>query len=344
MRPHPARLRCGSAAWVTISGARTLTAKNRSLVAASGRIALMPMPALLTTPSSRPKCAAAVSTATAQAAGLDSSASIGNSRSRPTPCRAVSRPSASALRSTAATAWPPASKAAVITDPSPPAAPVISTARDGMRRALPLHRRIVAREHRLLQERLGVHGPELADLAIGLHRLVDHLAAVLVDAANVDVDDDVAVIVERDRPARRLCERDGADRLHKGVRIVRLAPGLGERRLDHHAVDIETGRVMADAHVIAVVLAHAGDEALVRVGGDVEGIGIGVDQPLRLVAVGGDDRVVGRGRAADELLLDAHRLRLLDELDRVRAGQPDADRVALGQLRDVGGVVGGVEG
>src|SRR5499427_9565867 len=54
---------------------------------------------------------------------------------------------------------------------------------------------------RMLEELARVIGPELADVGIGLDHGVDELAALLLDLADVDVADHVAVLVEAHRPA-----------------------------------------------------------------------------------------------------------------------------------------------
>src|SRR3954468_1217717 len=89
-----------------------------------------------------------------------------------------------------------------------------------------LHRWIVARIHRVLEKFLRVHRPELADLVIGFDGLVDHFAALLLGAPDKHVADYVGVVVEADRPARRLCERDRTYRLDERIWIFGLAAGL----------------------------------------------------------------------------------------------------------------------
>src|SRR5215470_2612410 len=56
-----------------------------------------------------------------------------------------------------------------------------------------LERRIVARKDRLLQKPLGIVGPELADLVVGLDRPVHQLAVLLLDPPDIDVEHRVAV-------------------------------------------------------------------------------------------------------------------------------------------------------
>src|SRR3954463_12479167 len=98
-----------------------------TLISASLRSELMPMPALLMTASSRPKRATAEATASRHPASFERSAMIGWRRSD-----AGSRASAVASRSTAATLCPAAISALVIADPIPPAAPVTNTTLSAM--------------------------------------------------------------------------------------------------------------------------------------------------------------------------------------------------------------------
>src|ERR1700730_16789567 len=58
-----------------------------------------------------------------------------------------------------------------------------------------LRRRPVARIHRVLQELLGLVGPELADVGIGMDDPVDQPAVLALDLADLDVADDVAVLI-----------------------------------------------------------------------------------------------------------------------------------------------------
>src|SRR5215468_10039459 len=104
-----------------------------------------------------------------------------------------------------------------------------------------LERRIVARVDRLRQEPLLVVGPELADVLVGLDRRVDELAVLALAAPDVGVADDVAEMVEVERPARRVGEADAAHRCDERFLVVGLAAGLLQRRFRHHAVDVEAG-------------------------------------------------------------------------------------------------------
>ena len=100
---------------------------------------------------------------------------------------------------------------------------------------------------------------------------------------------------------------------------------------------------MADAHIVAVVFLHRGNEALVGFVRAVERIRIGVDQSGRTFVVRTDDRVIGNGRAADERLLHAQPARLLGEFQRIRARKNLADHVTFRNLRDIRRVICGIE-
>src|SRR5215831_13819842 len=141
MRPKPRSFMSGKAARTRMSGARTKIAMKPSQISgvsssipgarasASGRTLLMPMPALLMTASIAPKRARAAAMAAAQPFAPARSARMGSRRSLVFACRAESRSSALASRSTAATQWPAANSASVIATPMPPAAPVRKTMR-----------------------------------------------------------------------------------------------------------------------------------------------------------------------------------------------------------------------
>src|SRR5216683_6017400 len=109
---------------------------------------------------------------------------------------------------------------------SPPSV-MLLTARSSQRLTLgglrsALHRRVVARVHRLRQEPLLVVGPELADLGIGLDRRVDELVTLLFATPDVEAPDHVAKVVERERPAGRVGERHRAQGSGQRVLVVRL--------------------------------------------------------------------------------------------------------------------------
>src|SRR5215212_2538215 len=103
-----------------------------------------------------------------------------------------------------------------------------------------LGRRVVARIDRLLQELRRRVGPELADLGVGLDGGVDEVAPFSLAAAHEHRADDVAALVEGDRAARRVFERQAVQRLAERLLVVRLA-GLRERGLDALAGDVHGG-------------------------------------------------------------------------------------------------------
>src|SRR5262249_45412656 len=126
-----------------------------------------------------------------------------------------------------------------------------------------LERRIVARVDRLRQEPFRIVGPELAHLRIDLHDGVFHLAVLLDHSADGHVGDDIAVVVEADRAARRIGELNRSHRLDEHLRIIGLAAGLLQRRLQNLAVHVVGRRVEADRHVLPVVFTDRGQETLV---------------------------------------------------------------------------------
>src|SRR5215471_20413306 len=145
-----------------------------------------------------------------------------------------------------------------------------------------LHRRIVARVDRLGEEPLLVVGPELAHILVGLDRRVDELVALSLAAPDVEGADDVAQVVEVERTARRIGERDGAQRLDERIAVVGLAARLLEPGLGDHAVDVDARGV--DPGDVAIVLHHAVDEALVARRVEIRRVGRARDDADRLVA------------------------------------------------------------
>src|SRR5438105_11704510 len=75
---------------------------------------------------------------------------------------------------------------------------------DGMSRLEIFRGRPLARIDRILQELLRIVGPELAHSRIGVDDRVDQASILAFDFANIDVADDIAVLVERYRAARRV--------------------------------------------------------------------------------------------------------------------------------------------
>src|SRR6516162_10953411 len=121
----------------------------------------------------------------------------------------------------------------MISDIPPPGSPVL--------RFSALHRWVVARINRLRQKPLFVISPELADIVVSLDRRIDELAVLALAAADVKATDDVAEMVEMERPARRVGQRHGAQRLDECVLVVGLAAGLFETGLRGHAVYVKPG-------------------------------------------------------------------------------------------------------
>src|SRR5262245_9333874 len=68
------------------------------------------------------------------------------------------------------------------------------------------HWRVITRVHRLREEPLLVIRPELAHLRVRLDRGVDQLVALTLATPDVEAADDVAKVVEGERPARGVHE------------------------------------------------------------------------------------------------------------------------------------------
>src|SRR5215813_14306991 len=88
-----------------------------------------------------------------------------------------------------------------------------------------LGRGIVARVDGVRQELLLVIGPELADVWILLDHRVHQILALALALTNDDVADGVAILVELDRSARRVGERDLMQGLGQHLAVVSLPPG-----------------------------------------------------------------------------------------------------------------------
>src|SRR5207237_2383863 len=129
-----------------------------------------------------------------------------------------------------------------------------------MANLLGYHRRPVARIARLLQELFRVVGPELAHVRIGIDIRIDEPTVLLLHFADVDVADDVAVLVERDRSAQRL-HPYAAQRLDEGLLVLHLALERLERRVEYFPVEVGARRVLA--RIVAVLRAMGSYEAVV---------------------------------------------------------------------------------
>src|SRR5258708_27889097 len=98
-----------------------------------------------------------------------------------------------------------------------------------------LRRREVARVHRVLEELLGLVGPELAHVRIGLDHGVHQPAVLALHLAAVVVADDVAVLVEADRAARGV-HLETAHRPHEGFLVLDPTLRGVQRRLEARAL------------------------------------------------------------------------------------------------------------
>src|ERR1700692_425198 len=123
----------------------------------------------------------------------------------------------------------------------------------GMTRSALRQRRIIARINRMREVVLLRPIPELADVLVGLDRLVPDLEPVFdalgADLADVEVADDVAEMVELERPARRLGESDRSQRRHEFLFVLGVAGRL-QRRFDHLTIDVEQPGILARYGVV----------------------------------------------------------------------------------------------
>src|SRR5260370_32773204 len=91
--------------------------------------------------------------------------------------------------------------------------------------------RIVARVNRIGQKFVLGIGPELADVRVALDHRIDELPVLALAFANEDVADDVAEVVELDRPAPRVGERALMKSLGQGSAGLGLSAKLRNRSL-----------------------------------------------------------------------------------------------------------------
>src|SRR6516164_6453672 len=106
---------------------------------------------------------------------------------------------------------------------------------------------------RMLEELVRVVGPELADVGIGLDHGVDELAALLLDLADVDVADHVAVLVEAHWPAASWYFVACPQRRLQRILVLDPAVDLLERRFEHGAVGIGRRGVEAGVDLVVAV-------------------------------------------------------------------------------------------
>ena len=164
------------------------------------------------------------------------------------------------------------------------------------------------------------------------------LSPFALAAPDVEAPDDVAEVVEAERPARRVDERDRAQRLDERLAVVGLAARLLQRGLGHQPVDVEPGGI--EAGNVAVVLHHPVDEPLVGRRVEVAGVGGHRDHADRLVAVALQERLVSGRSPAQHGQLEALVLVLLHELQGIGSGEALHDGVGPADLSQVRRVVG----
>src|SRR5215467_81092 len=201
-----------------------------------------------------------------------------------------------------------------------------------------LERREVARIDGLFEKLLLVIRPELADVGIGLDRFVDELAAGLLTFADVEVADRVPQVIELDRTSR--CVREGyrPQHFHEFGFIIALAAGFLQCLVDHHTVDVETGCIKAGIEI--EVLLHPGDEPFIGLRLSVEGVWAATDKPNGLIPIAAQKCVVTASLARDDGEFESCAGILLHKLQRIAAGETLAHAVAIGNLCEVGRIVG----
>src|SRR6478609_3365444 len=197
-------------------------------------------------------------------------------------------------------------------------APVLAPAIAVSRSAL-FQRRIIPRIDRMREVLLLRPVPELADILVGLHRLIPELEAVFralfAHLANVNVADDIAEMVELDRPARGVRQGDLFHHAHELFFVAGVTARSLETRRDDFAIDIEAGGIEA-RHGIEV-LHHGIDKALVAVGREVERIGAGAHESDRFVAEALEQRIVAPSFAGHDRIFKAGSGILLHEAQRI---------------------------
>src|SRR6266850_4748024 len=200
--------------------------------------------------------------------------------------------------------------------------------------------RVVPGVGRVLQILLGLVGPELAHVRIGVHHLVHQPSLLARDAPDVHVADHVAVLVERHRPAAGV-DLDRAHRLHEGRLVLDGALDPLERGLEHRGFGVGCRGV--EAGVVLPFLAERRGELAVDRVVDLGRIPARRQDAERLVAHVAQHRLVERRHAADHLHLagEAVLVELAQVAKAVRAGEPEVDRVRLAvELGKVGAVIG----
>src|SRR5262245_48696560 len=196
----------------------------------------------------------------------------------------------------------------------------------------------------LLEELFRLVLPELRHVGKDVDHRVPQLPVLLLDLADVDVLDGVAVVVELDGAPRRVGDRDFPESGKEFFAVLHFAPhGLGR------LVDPASGRVAGLRVVrrhLAILLSVLGHEALVDRSVDGGAVDEGTDPPDGLVAQRGQDELVERRAAADERQLGPKPgvLVLLGETERRDRRHQREDRVGVApDLAQVGREVRGVE-
>src|SRR5215471_3540109 len=120
--------------------------------------------------------------------------------------------------------------------------------------------------------------------------------------------------------------------------VDELAAGFLQCFVDHHTVDVETGCIKAGIEV--EVLLHPGDEPFIGLRLSVEGVWAATDKPNGLIPIAAQKCVVTASLARDDGEFESRAGILLHKLQRIAAGETLAHAVAIGNLCEVGRIVG----
>src|SRR3954464_10726188 len=200
--------------------------------------------------------------------------------------------------------------------------------------------RVVPGIRRVLQVLLGLVGPELAHVRIGVDHLVHQPSLLARDAPDVDVSDHVAVLVKRYRPAAGV-DLGRAHRLHESRLVLDVALDPLERGLEHRGFGVGCRGI--EPGVVFPFLAECRGELAVDRIVDLGRIPACSQDAEGLVAHVAQHRLIERGHAAAHLHLPGEALfvELAQVAEAVRAGEAEIDRVGLAvELREVGAIVG----
>src|ERR1700694_1695471 len=158
---------------------------------------------------------------------------------------------------------------------------------------------------------------------------MDQSSFLAFDFANIDVADDIAVLVERYRAARRV-DLGRPQCFHERRLVLDLAVYRCESGLEHRPLDVGRGGV--EAWVVLPFGAESGREFLVDRIVELGRIPAGGDDTERLVAHILQYRLVECGHAAYDgnLAFQSVLIELFEPTEAVRAGEAKKDGVDIG--------------